>query len=126
MMKQTILTLACLLAMVAPSFAQNFAGDKIIGTYWVEQDGDKSKVRFSKTGANTYKAQIIWIEKAKDEKGNLRTDMKRNEKHPPVRSSWWRKSPTKTGNGRTERYTTLPEANHSPSTFGSATPRHSA
>ena len=58
MMKQTILTLACLLAMVAPSFAQNFAGNKIIGTYWVEQDGDKSKVRFSKTGANTYKAQI--------------------------------------------------------------------
>ena len=47
-MKQTILILACLLAMVAPSFAQNFAGDKIIGVYWVEQDGDKSKVRFSK------------------------------------------------------------------------------
>ena len=80
MMKQTIITLACLFAMVAPSFAQNFAGDKIIGTYWVEQDGDKSKVRFSKTDANTYKAQIIWIEKTKDEKGNLRTDMKNPDK----------------------------------------------
>jgi len=80
MMKQTIITLACLFTMVAPSIAQNFAGDKIIGTYWVEQDGDKSKVRFSKTGANTYKAQIIWIEKAKDEKGNLRTDMKNPDK----------------------------------------------
>lgn len=80
MTKQIITTLVCLLAMAMPSVAQSFAGDKIIGVYWVEQDGDKSKVRFTKTGTNSYKAQIIWMEKEKDEKGNIRKDAKNPDK----------------------------------------------
>lgn len=80
MTKKIITTLALFLTMAMPSIAQAFAGDKIIGVYWVEQDGDKSKVRFSKTGINSYKAQIIWMEKGKDEKGNIRTDMKNPDK----------------------------------------------
>lgn len=80
MTKKIITTLALFLTMAMPSIAQAFAGDKIIGVYWVEQDGDKSKVRFSKTGINSYKAQIIWMEKEKDEKGNIRTDMKNPDK----------------------------------------------
>ena len=80
MTKKIITTLAFFLSMAMPSIAQTYAGDKIIGVYWVEQDGDKSKVRFTKTGINSYKAQIIWMEKEKDEKGNIRTDMKNPDK----------------------------------------------
>lgn len=80
MTKKIITTLTLFLTMVMPSIAQTLAGDKIIGVYWVEKDGDKSKVRFTKTGINSYKAQIIWMEKEKDEKGNIRTDMKNPDK----------------------------------------------
>lgn len=76
MTKKLFITIFCIVSMVLPAAAQNFAGDKIIGVYWVERDGDKSKVRFSKTGTNSYQAQVIWIEKEKDANGQLRTDKK--------------------------------------------------
>lgn len=76
MTKKLFITICCIISMALPAIAQSFAGDKIVGVYWVERDGDKSKVRFSKTGANSYQAQVIWIEKEKDDKGQLRTDKK--------------------------------------------------
>ena len=76
MTKKLFITICCIISMALPAIAQSFAGDKIVGVYWVERDGDKSKVRFSKTGANSYQVQVIWIEKEKDDKGQLRTDKK--------------------------------------------------
>lgn len=68
--------MAILFAWFMPTLAADFAGDKIIGDYWVVQDDDKSKVRFTKTGENAYKAQVIWLEKERDSKGNIRKDVK--------------------------------------------------
>ncbi|MBP5423465.1 MAG: DUF2147 domain-containing protein [Paludibacteraceae bacterium] len=70
-----IISIISLLLLVSYSFAQS-AGDKLIGVYYLEHDGDRSKVRFTKNSDNTYKGQVIWMEKTRDEKGNLRVDKK--------------------------------------------------
>ncbi len=75
-MKKLAISLIMLCAWILPTLAQQFAGDKIIGEYWVTHDDEKSKVRFTKIGPNAYRAQVIWLNKEKDEKGNIRRDPK--------------------------------------------------
>lgn len=75
-MRKVTLSLALLFATLLPALAQVAPGDKIIGDYWVVQDDDKSKVRFTKIGENTYRAQVTWLEHEKDAKGNIRRDIK--------------------------------------------------
>ena len=54
----------------------NSKGDNIIGEYLSIKDGSKSKIRISKEANGTYTAQVFWVEKALDAKGNKRKDTK--------------------------------------------------
>ena len=56
--------------------ASTNGGDRILGVYKAVKDGAVSKVRISKIGDNTYKAQVFWLEKDKNPDGSLRTDLK--------------------------------------------------
>ena len=69
-----------LLSLVAlAGFAQS-AGDKLVGIYYIDHDGEHSKVKFTKTSNNTYQGQVIWLENAKDKDGNPRKDIKNPDK----------------------------------------------
>ena len=76
-MKRIIFTLMCVI-MAFSSNAQglNSKGDNIIGEYLSIKDGSKSKIRISKEADGTYTAQVFWVEKALDAKGNKRKDTK--------------------------------------------------
>ena len=76
-MKKIIFTLMCVI-MALSSNAQglNSKGDNIIGEYLSIKDGSKSKIRISKEANGTYTAQVFWVEKALDAKGNKRKDTK--------------------------------------------------
>ena len=76
-MKRIIFTLMCVI-MALSSNAQglNSKGDNIIGEYLSIKDGSKSKIRISKEANGTYTAQVFWVEKALDAKGNKRKDTK--------------------------------------------------
>lgn len=58
----------------------NDNGDKIVGEYLTDRGGSKSKVRVSKNSNGTYDAQIYWVEKPLDDKGNKRKDVKNPDK----------------------------------------------
>lgn len=73
-MKRYLFLFIALMTVVFGANAQN-AGDKILGVYKAVQEGNVSKVRFTKNG-NGYKAQIIWLEKDKNPDGTKRTDSK--------------------------------------------------
>ena len=49
-------------------------GDRILGEYKAVKDGAVSKVRISKTGENTYRAQVFWLDKETHADGTLRKD----------------------------------------------------
>lgn len=75
-MRKLALSLTLLFATILSALAEGFAGDKILGDYWVNHGSEKSKVRFTKIGENAYRAQVIWLEKMKDDKGSIRRDPK--------------------------------------------------
>lgn len=60
--------------------AQNNHGDNIVGEYLTDRGGSKSKVRVTKTGANTYTAQVFWVEHPLDKQGKKRKDVKNPDK----------------------------------------------
>lgn len=70
--------MAALLALAVPAAAQN-AADKIVGTYRAVEDGNVSKVRFTKAG-DGYRAQIVWLEVPNNPDGTPRTDFKNPDK----------------------------------------------
>lgn len=69
--------------MVLPSFAQgiNDKADNIVGEYLTDRGGSKSKVRVTKNVDGTYDAQVFWVEKPLDAKGNKRKDVKNPDKN---------------------------------------------
>ncbi len=72
-----------LCAMSLPTGAQNALngnGDEIIGEYFADRGGKKSKVRVTKAADGTYTAQVFWVENPYDEKGNKRKDVKNRDK----------------------------------------------
>ena len=82
-MKHILTILACAIAAILPSAAQsalNDKGDNIVGDYYVVQNGDESKVRFTKNADGTYKCQITWLKNDKDAKGNKALDDKNPDK----------------------------------------------
>ena len=82
-MKRLITVLAACLAAILPSAAQsplNDNADSIIGDYYVVQNDDESKVRFSKNADGTYKCQIFWLKNDKDASGRKYTDDKNPDK----------------------------------------------
>ena len=68
----------CTLAMLfsVSAFAQN-AADKIVGVYKVEEDGNQSKVRFTKCDDGTYQGQIIWLSQPNHPDGTRKMDLVR-------------------------------------------------
>lgn len=78
-----ILTLLLTLLCVSPIIAQNSLNDKadnIIGTYSGKQGDDRFKVKIVKLTDGTYRGQVIWMERDKDEKGNKILDSKNPDK----------------------------------------------
>ena len=67
----------CTLAMLfsVSAFAQT-AADKIVGVYKVEEDGNQSKVRFTKCDDGTYQGQIIWLSQPNHPDGTRKMDLK--------------------------------------------------
>jgi uncharacterized protein (DUF2147 family) len=82
-MKRTLflimLFVACFLPVSAQSSLNNVA-DNIVGEYKGAQGSDPFKVRITKQQGNTYKAQIIWVQKLKDADGKIRLDAKNPNK----------------------------------------------
>ena len=81
-MKQFMMTLLCALVFAMPAFAQgiNDKADNIVGEYLTDRGGSKSKVRVTKSADGTYSAQVFWVEKPYDDKGNKRKDVKNPDK----------------------------------------------
>mgnify|MGYP006343271117 FL=1 len=81
-MKKLLMIFMGALMMVLPSFAQgiNDKADNIVGEYLTDSGGSKSKVRITKNTDGTYTAQMFWVEKPLDAKGNKRKDVKNPDK----------------------------------------------
>ena len=81
-MKKLLMIFMGALLMVLPSFAQgiNDKADNIVGEYFTDRGGSKSKVRVTKNTDGTYNAQVFWVEKPMDAKGNKRKDVKNPDK----------------------------------------------
>ena len=81
-MKKIIITLICAVMAAIPAMSQNINknGDEIIGEYLTDRGGSKSKVRVTKAADGTYTAQMFWVEKPLDSKGNKRKDVKNPDK----------------------------------------------
>ena len=82
-MKKIIITLICAVMAAIPAMSQNINknGDEIIGEYLTDRGGSKSKVRVTKAADGTYTAQMFWVEKPLDSKGNKRKDVKNPDKN---------------------------------------------
>jgi uncharacterized protein (DUF2147 family) len=82
-MKKLMMIFMVALMMVLPSFAQgiNDKADNIVGEYLTDRGGSKSKVRVTKNVDGTYDAQVFWVEKPLDAKGNKRKDVKNPDKN---------------------------------------------
>ena len=60
-----------------PAFAQAASGpDDILGEYYVEQNGEQSRVRFSKADDGTFQAHVFWVKNDLDKQGKKRLDEK--------------------------------------------------
>ena len=81
-MKKFIIMFACAMMAFCPTFAQgiNDKADNIVGEYLTDRGGNKSKVRVTKEADGTYSAQVFWVEKPYDAKGNKRKDVKNPDK----------------------------------------------
>ena len=82
-MKKFFFSVALALAAILPSAAQNALndkGDSILGEYYLVQNGDESKVRFTKNADGTYKCQIFWLKNDKDASGKKYLDEKNPDK----------------------------------------------
>ena len=81
-MKKFLMTIVCAVMAFAPAFAQNFndKADNIVGEYLTDRGGSKSKVRVTKNAQGTYDAQVFWVEKPLDDKGQKRKDVKNPDK----------------------------------------------
>ena len=77
-----MMTILCTLMVALPSFAQGFndKADNIVGEYLTDRGGNKSKVRVTKNPDGSFSAQVFWVEKPFDAKGNKRKDVKNPDK----------------------------------------------
>lgn len=82
-MKKIILVIFAMLMGIA-AFAQNArnnSADGIVGRYESVQAGDRYKVQVTRKQDGSYKAQIFWVENARDPKtGAIRLDEKNPNK----------------------------------------------
>ena len=76
-MKKVLFLFICMLFATVNLCAQK--ADKIVGTYQVERNGVKSKVKIFKHN-NGYRAQVIWVDNLKKADGSMRLDEKNPDK----------------------------------------------
>lgn len=82
-LKTSVTLLVFILFTSFSTMAQNTlnnSADNIIGTYEGVQDGYKFKAKIVKLTNDTYRAQIFWLEKDRDEQGNKLLDVKNPDK----------------------------------------------
>lgn len=70
-----VITLFCAFAVVAQNGLNNRA-DNIVGTYEGVQEGYKFRARIEKLTDGSYRGQVVWMEKDRDEQGNKLLDSK--------------------------------------------------
>ena len=67
----------CLPAMVfAADVRDDCAGDRIVGIYSAEYEGEESRISIFKEEDGTYSAHVIWVKNKYDESGEVRKDEK--------------------------------------------------
>lgn len=82
-MSKIVTFLLALCAFCAfPAFAQVAAGeDEILGEYFAVQNGEESRVRFSKADDGTFQAHVFWVKNDVDKQGRKRLDEKNPDKN---------------------------------------------
>ncbi len=79
-MKHTLFLTAITLLLSIASHAQNRCADDILGMYYVNHQGDQSRIMVVQDEDGTYKAQVTWVLDSLDKHGNLRLDVKNPDK----------------------------------------------
>lgn len=82
-MKKILIFMAFALGIVGGAVAQNTLNnraDAIVGTYSGMQGSDRFRAKITKLDDGTYRAQIIWLEHDRDDKGNKILDKKNPDK----------------------------------------------
>ncbi|MBR2959428.1 MAG: DUF2147 domain-containing protein [Bacteroidales bacterium] len=82
-MKKILIFMAFALGIVGGAVAQNTLNnraDAIVGTYSGMQGSDRFRAKITKFDDGTYRAQIIWLEHDRDDKGNKILDKKNPDK----------------------------------------------
>lgn len=82
-MKRILIFTALILgyfASLAAQTALNNMADNIVGTYSGMQGDDRFKAKIVKLKDGTYRAQIVWLERDRDAKGNKLLDSKNPDK----------------------------------------------
>lgn len=82
-MKKILILMAFALGIVGGAVAQNTLNnraDAIVGTYSGMQGSDRFRAKITKFDDGTYRAQIIWLEHDRDDKGNKILDKKNPDK----------------------------------------------
>ena len=82
-MKRILIFTALILgyfASLAAQTALNNMADNIVGTYSGMQGDDRLKAKIVKLKDGTYRAQIVWLERDRDAKGNKLLDSKNPDK----------------------------------------------
>ena len=70
----------CAFCSFTASAADAPGPDDILGEYYVEQNGEQSRVRFSKAGDGTFQAHVVWVRNDLDKQGRKRLDEKNPDK----------------------------------------------
>ncbi|MGM9736138.1 MAG: DUF2147 domain-containing protein [Candidatus Cryptobacteroides sp.] len=80
-MKKIAAVVLGILAFASIVYCQdNTVADSIVGEYFVDHQGETSKVRITKEDEGTYKAQVFWVKTRTDKEGNVRLDEKNPDK----------------------------------------------
>lgn len=82
-MKKILIFMAFALGIVGGAVAQNTLNnraDAIVGTYSGMQGSDRFRAKITRFDDGTYRAQIIWLEHDRDDKGNKILDKKNPDK----------------------------------------------
>lgn len=75
----TALLLGCLASLAAQT-ALNNSADNIVGTYSGTQGNDRFNTKIVKLKDGTYRAQVVWLERDRDAKGNKLLDSRNPDK----------------------------------------------
>lgn len=82
-MKKFLTLIAASLLMTMAAFAQearNSSADNILGKYYINHEGEESKVVCTKNSDGTYKFQTYWCKNMYDKNGNINLDTKNPDK----------------------------------------------